>query len=156
MRTFLQVLTATAAIRSPLIRSLYIYICIYNCIYIYMCVYSNVLSLVCRPILWLMFHVTASQLFVHCWVRATASIVRAKRFYLDDILNNCWTYPLLLFITCASFFFMSSFVLLFLLLFIFSSQTSSFMLQSETVLPVHCQDRFWGGFWMFGTLLETR
>ena len=90
----------------------------------------------------LMFNRTASQLFFHCRVRATASIVRAKRFYFDGILNNCWTYSLLLFIICASFFFMSSFVLLFLLLFIFSSQTSGFRLQCETAVPVHCQDRF--------------
>ena len=100
-------------------------------------------SIVWRPILLLlMFHITAPQLFINCWVRATASIVRAKRFYSDDIWNSFRTYSLLLFMICASFFFMSSFVLLFLLLFIFSSQTSSFGLQSETALPVHCQDRF--------------
>ena len=123
-------------------------------------------SIVWRPILLLlMFHITAPQLFVNCWVRATASIVRAKRFYSDDIWNSFRTSSLLLFMVCASFFFMSSFVLLFLLLFIFSSQTSSFRLQSETALPVHCQDRFMiddekpkenKGFLIFGVLKWKR
>ena len=48
-------------------------------------------------LLLLMLHVTASQLFVNCWVRATASIVRAKRCYFDDILNNFLGYTLFFF-----------------------------------------------------------
>ena len=86
---------------------------------------------------------TASQVFLNCWMRATASIVRAKRCYSDDMLNNLFEYSLPIFIICASC--SPSFhllFLLFLLLFTFSSYTGSFRLQSETALPAHCYDRF--------------
>ena len=58
-------------------------------------------------LLLLIFHVSASQLFVNCWVRAIASIVRAKRFYSDDILNNFFE------IFFSSFYHMSFFLLRF-------------------------------------------
>ena len=89
---------------------------------------------------------TASQLFLNCWMRATASIVRAKRFYSDGMVNNLVEYSLPLFIICASF--SPSFHLLLFFFFsllsldILSSYTGSFRLQSETALPVHCYDRF--------------
>ena len=84
---------------------------------------------------------TASKLFLNCWMRATASIVRAKLFYSDDMLNKLSEYSLHIFIICASF--SPSFHLfVFLLLFTSSSYTGSFRLQSETALPVHCYDRF--------------
>ena len=79
------------------------------------------LSIVWWPFLsLLMFHVTASQLFVNCWVRATASIVRAKRFYSDDILTNLFEN----------------------ILFFGPPYKGYFWLQSKTALPVHCSDRF--------------
>ena len=72
-------------------------------------------------------------------MRAIASIVRAKRFYSDDILNNFFENILFFFL---SYVFLSSSLLLFffflLLLFIFSSYTGRFRLQWKTALPVHC------------------
>ena len=110
-----------------------------------MACYSLLINLIWISIIWwlilliFMFYVSASQLFVNCWVRAIASIVRAKRLYSDDILNN--------FFESIPFFyslyvFLSSSLLLFffflLLLFIFSSYTGRFRLQWKTALPVHC------------------
>ena len=75
-------------------------------------------SIVWRPILLLlMFHITAPQLFVNCWVRATASIVRAKRCYFDDILNNLFENTLFFF---SSYVFLSYSLLLSFFCFFFS------------------------------------
>ena len=72
-------------------------------------------------------------------MRAIASIVRAKRFYSDGILNNFFENLIFFFL---SYVFLSSSLLLFffllLLLFIFSSYTGRFRLQWKTALPVHC------------------
>ena len=71
-------------------------------------------------------------------MRATASIVRARRFYSDEILNNFLKDILFFF---SSYVLLSSSCLLLFFCFIFSlfsSYTGSFRLQSETALPVHC------------------
>ena len=113
--------------------------------YFLMACYSLLVNLIWISLIWwlilllFMFHVSASQLFVNCWVRAIASIVRAKRFYSDDILNNFFEDLLFFFL---SYVFLSSSLLLFffflLLLFMFSSYTGRFRLQWKTALPVHC------------------
>ena len=78
---------------------------------------------------------TASQLFVNCWMRATASIVRAKRFYSDDILSNCMN-------ICSSSFHHLCFFLLFLLFFSLFPPLFAFSYNRKRCFPVIATDRF--------------
>ena len=75
-----------------------------------------------------MFNLAASQLFVNCWVRAAASIVRAKRCYFDDILNNLFENTLFFF---SSYVFLSYSLLLFLFCFFFSLSSSHVQVASS-------------------------
>ena len=75
-----------------------------------------------------MFNLAASQLFVNCWVRAAASIVRAKRCYFDDILDNSFENTLFLF---SSYVFFSYSLLLFLFCFFFSLSSSHIQVASS-------------------------
>ena len=86
-------------------------------------------SIVCWPLLSLLiFHVTASQLFVNCWVRAAASIVRAKRCYFDDILNNLFENTLFFF---SSYVFLSYSLFLGLFCSFFSLSSSHIQVASS-------------------------